>query len=233
MTVLLAIETSGALCSVAIYVNGSWAEHTQNVERMHNQVLLAQIDGLVKEVGMNPRGFDAVAFGAGPGSFTGVRIAAATAQAVAFASAAAILPVSSSRAQALAAAKHAQTRSAPGIITLTRSRRDAYYLAAYALQGDHCEQVLADGLHQGLAAPDLGALRGWIGVGDEPSWWVAAAPGTSFLAGHAASAAEVGRLALQDYERGAGLAPEAGLPVYVSGDSPWRPRPGPDTAGSS
>jgi tRNA threonylcarbamoyladenosine biosynthesis protein TsaB len=232
MTALLAIETSGALCSVAIYVNGRWVEHTQNVERLHNQVLLARIDSLVRAAGMKPRGFDAVAFGAGPGSFTGVRIAAAAAQAVALASAAAIVPVSSSHALALAAAGDDEARGAPGVVTLTRSRRDAYYLAAYTWQGDSCRQVRADGLHQGLVAPDLGGLRDWVGVGDEPPWWPAAAPGARFLAGHCASALEVGRLGLQAYQRGAGLAPEAGLPVYVSGDSPWRPQAGPGTTGA-
>jgi tRNA threonylcarbamoyladenosine biosynthesis protein TsaB len=222
MTTLLSIETASSLCSLAIHVEGRWLEDTERVERQHNQVVLKNLDRLTERAGIARNGFDVVAFGAGPGSFTGVRIAASVCQAVAFASGAQVLPVSSSRA--LAAAWRRDPRSGAGgqpVLTVTRSRRDAYYLAGYRLTTDGVEdQELPDQLHQGEDLPSDVTLSGWLGVGDRPTWWPAPAP---FVEDVAVTARVVGELALAAVGRGEAVAPEAGLPVYVSGDSPWRP----------
>lgn len=225
MTTLLAVETSGSLCSVALHVEGTWTEDTQNVQRLHNQVLLGQIDDVARRAGVRPRDIRVVAFGAGPGSFTGVRIAAATAQAVALASGAAVIPVSSSLALAECVRQASAPGTFPGVVTVTRSRRDAHYLAAYAFEDGSCHLELADGLHQGVEAPALEQrLAGWPGAGDRPPWWPDAARFAPFLNGMAATAAIVGQLALRMHSLGHGAPPETGLPVYVHGDSPWRPQ---------
>jgi tRNA threonylcarbamoyladenosine biosynthesis protein TsaB len=220
---LLAVETSGALCSVALLADGTCSENTQKVERLHNQVLLRQIDALLKRAGVRPRELDALAFGAGPGSFTGVRIAASVAQALAFAADVRVVPVPSSRALAEAARLSDRVKSAPGVVTVIRSRRDAHYLAAYACTAEGLEPTIEDALHQGEQAPDLQGLPGWMGVGDRPPWWDSAGAGTPFVEGCAATAAVIGRLALAMLAAGGGVAPEAALPIYVSGDSPWKP----------
>jgi tRNA threonylcarbamoyladenosine biosynthesis protein TsaB len=220
---LLAVETSGALCSVALLVDGECSEDTQKVERLHNQVLLRQIDALLKSADVRPRELDVIAFGAGPGSFTGVRIAASVAQALAFAAGVRVVPVPSSRALAETARLSDRVRAAPGIVTVIRSRRDAHYLAAYASTATGLEPTIADALHQGEEAPDLHALAGWIGVGDRPPWWDAARTGTLFVEECVATAAVIGQLALAMFAAGGGVAPEDALPIYVSGDSPWKP----------
>jgi tRNA threonylcarbamoyladenosine biosynthesis protein TsaB len=220
---LLAVETSGALCSVALLVDGVCSEDTQKVERLHNQVLLRQIDALLKRADVRPRELDAIAFGAGPGSFTGVRIAASVAQALAFAADARVVPVPSSRALAEAARLSEDVKSAPGIITVTRSRRDAHYLAAYACREQTLEPTIADALHHGEHAPDLRRLPGWIGVGDRPPWWDASGTGAAFIEDCSATAGVVGRIALAMLAAGGGVDPEGALPIYVSGDSPWKP----------
>jgi len=232
MTILLAVETSGSLCSVALHVEGVWIEDTQNVQRLHNQVLLGQIDDVARRAGVRPRDIAVVAFGAGPGSFTGVRIAAATAQAVALASDAMVIPVSSSLALAECVRQASVAGAYSGVITVTRSRRDAHYLAAYAFEAGACHLELADGLHQGVEAASFEQrLAGWPGAGDRPPWWQDAARSAPFLEGMAATAGVVGQLALHKHSLGHGVAPEAGLPVYVHGDSPWRPQVEP-TAGA-
>jgi len=224
MTILLAVETSGALCSVALHVDGAWIEDTQNVQRLHNQVLLRQIDGVAKRAGLRARDVQLVAFGAGPGSFTGVRIAAATAQAVALASDSAVIPVCSSLALAECVRQASGEGEHSGVITVVRSRRDAHYLAAYAFEDGACRLELADRLHQGVeAAPFAQRLAGWPGAGDRPPWWREAAGGGPFIEGIAATAVVVGQLALCLHSVGHGGSPETGLPVYVLGDSPWRP----------
>lgn len=222
MSALLAVETSGSLCSLAIHVAGRWLEDTQNVERLHNRVVLTSLERLTSAAGISRRGFHAVAFGAGPGSFTGIRIAAAVAQGVALASDARVVPVPSSLAMA-AAARPAARQQAPGkpLLTVTRSRRDAYYLAGYDVgQAQGPARLSEDRLHHGEALPDgLGAGQ-WVGSGDLPPWWPKQ---WRFLDDVQVTAVTVGELALQMLERGEARAPESGLPVYVTGDSPWRP----------
>lgn len=223
MTKLLALETSGAQCSVAAFIDGVAVEDTQKVERLHNQVLLRQIETVTGRAGLAVRDFTHFAFGAGPGSFTGVRIAAATAQALAYAAGGLVIPVPSSRALALAARQSPMLVEAPGVVTVVRSRRDAYYLAAHRFLDVGAEQLLNDALHLGIAAPALGMVAGWPAVGDRPDWWdLLTVPG-SFVEGVAPTAAGVGQLAIEIAAAGEGLAPQAGLPIYVDGDTPWQP----------
>ena len=222
MSALLAVETSGSLCSLAVHVSGRWFEDTQNVERLHNRVVLENLEKLTAAAGVGRNGFTAVAFGAGPGSFTGVRIAAALAQGVAFASTAVVVPVRSSQALAKAAGGRAElpvgTRF---LLTVSRSRRDAYYLAGYELLDSGAVELrLEDRLYLGGEPPDDLPGANWLGVGDVPPWWPADRP---FLRSVIVTARVVGELALQRLARGEGLPAALALPVYVAGDSPWRP----------
>jgi tRNA threonylcarbamoyladenosine biosynthesis protein TsaB len=221
MSALLAVETSGPLCSLAIHVAGRWFEDTQIVERLHNRVVLQNLELLVASAGVSRNSFAAVAFGAGPGSFTGVRIAAAVAQGVAFASDALVVPVSSSRALAAAACRDgAIPAGVAGLITVTRSRRDAYYLAGYTLADSGIPaQSFEDWLHQGQQAP-AGLPGDSLGIGERPPWWPER---QAFLEGVAVTARVVGELAQQCLAGGEGLPAAAALPVYVAGDSPWHP----------
>ena len=217
MTTLLALETSGDVCSVCIQHAGKRVENTRNVVRMHNELLLPMLAETCEQAGVATAAFDAVAFGCGPGSFTGVRIAAACAQAIAYAANARIVPIASSRALAQAALPD-QPSSLDGVITLIRSRRDLYYLASYALaEGElmeHAGDVLIDAMPR---LPELAQER-WQIVGAVPSWWDANVQVTTSVQ---ASASHVADLALLDLARGGGLDAAAGLPSYVAGDSPW------------
>lgn len=220
METVVALETSGPLCSLALLAGGRWFENTHNVERMHNQVVLSMLDALVVEAGIDRREFDAVAFGAGPGSFTGVRLAASVAQGVAFGAGAVVCPVSSSRSMALAWQSGRRHGSDVSVVTVTRSRRDAYYLAAWRVPAEgHPVRLLDDALHQGEAPPE------WLpadlpGTGDRAPWWP---EGRSFDGGVAVTGRLVGELGLAAFRAGEGVTPSKAFPVYVQGDSPWRP----------
>ena len=219
MTTLLALETSGALCSVCVQHAGSRFENTRIVERMHNECLLPMVAETCLEAGVAQRAFEAVAFGCGPGSFTGVRIAAACAQAIAYAANARILPVASSRALAQAALLE-QPAALDGVITLIRSRRDLYYLASYTVADgglkEHTGDMLIDAMPR---LPEL-VQDGWKIVGAEPPWWNHHSPVSTTVR---AASSHVADLALLDLARGGGLDAAAGLPSYVGGDSPWSP----------
>lgn len=194
------------------------------MERAHNEHILELVDGVLDAAGLAPADLDGVAFGCGPGSFTGIRIAASVAQAIAFGAGARMLPVSSTLALARAAVESGAPTGA-GVIASIRSRRDAWYLAGFA--------VAEGGLHNHrpdcLVSADPGwpeFMDGWVLVGDRPEWLPVQTP---CHPGVAASAGLIARMGTEALGAGAGGAPESGLPVYVSGDSPWKPAPaGPD-----
>lgn len=92
---VLAIETSSRTGSVALGVDGAVAERTIATPREQTPQILALIDALLVEAGIRLADLDALVFGRGPGSFTGLRVAAAVVQGLSLASGVPIVPVSS------------------------------------------------------------------------------------------------------------------------------------------
>jgi tRNA threonylcarbamoyladenosine biosynthesis protein TsaB len=81
---LLAIDTATERCSVAARINGSWFERTIDTQRGHADVVLSMIDEVLKEGALPLKALDGIAYGRGPGAFTGVRIAIGVVQGLAF-----------------------------------------------------------------------------------------------------------------------------------------------------
>jgi tRNA threonylcarbamoyladenosine biosynthesis protein TsaB len=218
---LLAIETSGAACSVCLAIDGTRFSRVEHVGRGHNERLLPMLSALCDDAGLETPALggrlQAVAFGCGPGSFTGVRIAAATAQAVALGWSLDVVRVPSSAA--LARRALAGVQGIPrGVVSLIRSRADLYYLAEYERNGTVLTLAEADRLLD--ASPPATWYRereGWIAAGARPPWWQGEEPIPAEP--HAEQVLEIGEELLV-----AGEAVDAalGLPEYVGGDTPWR-----------
>ena len=92
---LLAIESSGDVCSVAVYFNGSIVQDLTHQPRKHSEFILPAIDGLLSALGIGLGDLDAIVFACGPGSFTGIRIAAAITQGLALSHNVPVISVSS------------------------------------------------------------------------------------------------------------------------------------------
>jgi len=81
---ILALETSTEYCSVALWQDGVVVEHCELVGQKHSELLMAMLEDVLKQAGVKLSQLDGIAFGMGPGSFTGVRIACGVAQGLAF-----------------------------------------------------------------------------------------------------------------------------------------------------
>ncbi len=91
---ILAIETATEGCSAALYLDGEVRERFAVAPREHSRLILEMMQALLAEAGLQVTALDALAFGRGPGSFTGVRIAAAVVQGTAYAAELPVAPVS-------------------------------------------------------------------------------------------------------------------------------------------
>lgn len=152
----LAIEASSHICSVALSFNQQVYSRSSSEVRAHTQHLFAFIDELLQQAGATITDLDGVAFAAGPGSFTGVRLSAAVAKSLAYA---AKLPVIGVSSLAVLAQQHFQTTAqSASVLVVVDARMDEYYVGEYQQNADGSLQaLLADALltPQQLAALDF------------------------------------------------------------------------------
>jgi len=144
MTKILALDTSTNACSAALLLEGEIHERFEIAPRRHASLILPMIEDLLNEQSVRLVNLDAIAFGQGPGSFMGLRIAAGIAQGLAFGSQLSIIPISS--LQALAQAAYQQT-SHENILAAWDARMHAMYWGAYTLQKKSMQPIVPDALN--------------------------------------------------------------------------------------
>lgn len=170
MTCILALDTSTEAGSVAIWQNGEVLEDFQLLPRQQAQALLPQIKGLLNKAGVSLSQVDALAFGRGPGSFTGLRIAAASIQGLALALNKPVIPVSTLEAMAWSAINLAPNQQPVSkVLTLLDARMDEVYWCAWQNEGGWPVALTAEQ----LSAPELVSLPETLGtqaLGTQADW---------------------------------------------------------------
>ena len=126
----LAIESSAAWCSVALDFNGKTIVREQHGERSHTRSMLPFIDEILCEQQCRLTDLDAIVFSAGPGSFTGIRLASSVAKSLAYAAGIPVVPVSSLACIAQAVAR--VSGSFEPCLVICDARMGDVYLAEYA-----------------------------------------------------------------------------------------------------
>ncbi len=92
---LLSLDTSTESCSAAIYIDGNISKHYQVAPRQHAELILTMVDELLAESDLKLNQLDALAFGRGPGAFTGLRVAAGVIQGLAYSADLPVIAISS------------------------------------------------------------------------------------------------------------------------------------------
>jgi tRNA threonylcarbamoyladenosine biosynthesis protein TsaB len=232
---LLGIDTASAQCSAALLVDGDLRLRAVATAREHAQLLLPMIESLLAEAGFGFPALDGIAFGRGPGSFTGVRVAAAVAQGIALGAALPVVPVSDLRALALQGADEARRRglAPPGsfcVAACLDARMSEVYAAAFDfgvdagdVPGDAVERVCAPVDFRPRQACAIAVGPGFGAYADGLAPIIDAA--VLVLSDAEPSAREVALLGAADLARGLGRDAGAALPVYLRDNVAKAPDP--------
>ena len=216
---VLALETATAACSVALLTPHGVHEIHEIAPRRHTELLLGMVERVLTMGDIARAAVDLVAFGAGPGTFTGVRVAAAVAQGLALARDLPVAPVST---LAALAAGGARLHGARQVVAALDARRDEVYLAALRFASPQAtgESVVAECV---MSPADivLAEPADWFAVGNGWDIYaaqlprdIAAMPRGTPLHPHAQ---DVARLGLALHAGGASVAACDAHPVYLRG----------------
>lgn len=213
---ILALDASTEVCTIALGGEAGLVERTKHAGQRHSELMLPMIQALLADAGSSLRELDGIAFGAGPGSFTGLRIACGIAQGLAFGADLPVLGVPTLAAMA----EDARARGHGGRVyaALDARMREAY-VAAYEHDGTSWHERVAPAVLPAEDAP-LPTGAGWYGVG--PGFAAYPALGTRLATVLAAcdptvlpSATAIARLALPRLAAGEGVAAGEAAPLYV------------------
>lgn len=223
---LLAIETATEACSAALLLGDDIQERFEIAPQQHAQLILPMAESLLADAGVTLKQLDAVAFGRGPGSFTGVRIAAGVIQGIAFGADLPVVPVSSLAAMAQSVV---DVGSGDKVLAAFDARMGQVYWGAYVRRDDGLIELQGE---ECVCAPEQVPLMDadeWVGAG---SGWQRYADvlrerlGSAIHAMDTAAqphASGVAKLGLQGFMQGQTVAAELARPVYLRNEVAKKP----------
>jgi tRNA threonylcarbamoyladenosine biosynthesis protein TsaB len=221
---LLAIETAAEACSAALYIDGELRERFAVAPQRQSELILPMMDELLAEAGLCATDLDALAFGRGPGSFTGVRIATGVVQGAAFAADIPVVPVSTLAALAQG---HLRTTGHARVLAAFDARMNEVYWAACTLDASGVMRAMGDELIVPPGEVPLSEGGDWHGVG---SGWGAYRAVLLDRLGDCVTAVDpdaqchardIAQIAVADFTAGRAVPAEQALPVYLRDRVAW------------
>jgi tRNA threonylcarbamoyladenosine biosynthesis protein TsaB len=211
---ILALDTSTEWCSVAVGEGAPWLERAEHVGQLHSGRLLPMVGAALAAVQWTAADLDGIAFGCGPGSFTGIRIGCAVAQGLGFALDRPVLGVPTLEAIAVADGDD-------DVLCCLDARMREVYVAAYRRSGGKLRQVAPPAV-LAPAGVELPAAEfppaGWTGAGNGFAAYPDLAARLGLGRVHPAArptATAIAMLALPRLAAGDGLPAAEALPLYV------------------
>lgn len=213
---ILALETSTDFATCALWRDGEVAERVCPPGRPHSETLLPLVRDLLASAAVGVRDLDAIAFGCGPGAFTGLRVACGAAQGLAVVAGTPLLPVVS--LEAMVAASHPATGQP--VLALLDARMGEVYLGAYGQTQAGSPQLLGDIRVQPPEVIELAGLAGWHACGNAITAYPALqekllAAGLTVEAGVLPRATVLAALAAPRVAAGEGIDAALAAPLYI------------------
>jgi tRNA threonylcarbamoyladenosine biosynthesis protein TsaB len=213
MSVILAIETSTELASAALLLDEQLIVRETAGVQNHSQTVLPMVQSLLQESGIALAQCDAIAFGAGPGSFTGVRTACGIAQGLAFGASRPVVPIVT--LLAMAQACH-EASGALDVLPVLDARMGEVYWAQYRYCAEGWQTVIEPTLSAASALHPEGRV---IACGNGLSAYAAAFDDRDFAKGGMPDvmphAAQIARLARAQFALGHAVSAREAQPLYL------------------
>ncbi|MGQ7247463.1 tRNA (adenosine(37)-N6)-threonylcarbamoyltransferase complex dimerization subunit type 1 TsaB [Halomonas sp. V046] len=231
MSLLLALDASSSACSAALLNRQPGRDDAivarfAQTPREHTRRLLPMVDEVLAEAGVSPAQLDAVAFGRGPGSFTGLRIAAGVAQGLAYGLDRPLIGVST--LEALALGGHLRYRYRY-LLTALDARMGEIYAGAWRIENGWPVALMSEAVlaPERLVLPREHEDHDWVGLGSGWSLWDAMPAQIQASLGQCVEdvdpeAADMVRLAANAFDRGEAQAPQDAQPVYLRDQVAWK-----------
>ena len=228
MTILLAIDTSTDACSVALLTTAGIYQESIVMPRQHTQQLLPFVEKLLSCHGVLLSQLDAIAFGAGPGSFTGLRICASVVQGLAYAVDCPVIPVSTLKAMAQGAVRQQIADGNDIIIPVLDARMQEVYWAAFRWQPE-TNQLVSVAKEQVSAPSDINSFAfsitslcalgsGWY-YGD-----ISTLKTKTCKTEYYPQAYDIAELGFIEFNSGNTITPLTAMPTYLRNEVKWRKR---------
>ena len=234
---ILAIDTATEACSVALQHNGTRITRFEICPQQHSQRLLPMVDEVLKEANITLNDLDLLAFGRGPGSFTGVRIATGMIQGLALGTGLKVAGISTLEAMAVETAAKINDESAL-IAVASDARMDEVYFAVYSHTPDGVNRIIdeqvcppemaleqLDSMDQEVSKKIVTAGTGWTAY-EKLSEWRANTCGESHEEVSLPNAEYMLSLASKAQETGDVFDAVNVEPVYLRDKVTWKKLPG-------
>jgi tRNA threonylcarbamoyladenosine biosynthesis protein TsaB len=233
---VLALDTSSDYCSVSLFSKGKLTSISELAPRSHTQLLLPMAKQIVENSGLKLKDLDAIAFGCGPGSFTGLRIAAGVAQGLAYGLGCSIFPISNLKAMALQCYKQSGEKN---VLVAIDARMNEIYWSVCQVETSNKVAVVTTSGNEQVSTPELLFLPDDMNVSN----LAGIGSGCEFLdrfplevqqklgcidANARPKAEEVCELALHAIEQGMAGELKDAMPSYVRDKVTWKKLPGRD-----